>query len=46
MPNMKPDSWKAQGRDITAVPTMVFHTEKITTSEDWSPMISAGSFDS
>ena len=33
-PRIAPDSWKAQGRDTTAVPIMVFQQLKMTTRED------------
>ena len=33
LPRSKPACWKAQGKDTTAEPIIVFHTENIMTNE-------------
>ena len=33
LPSSKPACWKAQGKDTTAEPIIVFHTENIMTNE-------------
>lgn len=44
-PRPRPDYWKAQGSDTTAVPIIVFHTEKMMIIELWVPFLSTGSYE-